>query len=58
MYYKCNRRHENVKDVRNEESEVNHDTSEGKYIRMKTRRQTKYHSRDDITDSDDKEVNL
>lgn len=58
MYYKCNRRHENVKDVKKEESEVNQDTSEGKYIRMKTKRQTKYHSRDDFTDYDDKEVRI
>lgn len=39
-------------------SEVTHNTSEGKYTRMKIKRQTKYHSRDNITDYDDKEVRI
>lgn len=55
MYYNCNRGRENVREVRKEDFEVNTDTLGRKYIRMKTKRQTKNHRGDDITDHDDKD---
>lgn len=55
MYYNCNRGREHVREVRKEDFEVNTDTLGRKYIRMKTKRQTKNHRGDDITDHDDKD---